>query len=146
LTEQEFVDSFDTKFPYSNKEAASALIQQGWALSPNAAFFVLHEICRPPRGVEIETDSQHYFVSEWSEAGDHPLKPLLMGCAAALIDEVPMPWEKAVEAMQQIGAYDGQYAALSIAYFAGDSSSSEGDKALEDTDAVIRRKWDAQQN
>jgi hypothetical protein len=44
--------------------------------------------------------------------------------------------------MEEIRGHEGQYAALAIAYFAGDGSTPQGDKTLEETDNDIRKQWD----
>jgi hypothetical protein len=142
LTEQEFASSFHAKFPYLNKEAASVLIQKGWSISPNAAFCVLHEICRPPFGTTVQAESLHLLTREWSKAGDHPLKRSLVGAAVSIIDGDPLPWPTAIDLMHAIGANDGYYAALAIAYFAGDCSTDEGNEALEKACKAIKSRWD----
>lgn len=46
--EAPFLERFDCCFPYGDREAASALIREGFEISLNGAFGVLEEICRPP--------------------------------------------------------------------------------------------------
>lgn len=142
MTEQEFADSISCRFPYKQKSAAEALILQGWAISPNAAFCVLHEICRLPQSVHVESIAQRALVEQWTSAGSHPLQSLLVKCANALIESKSIAWQDAVRIMNEIRRYEGQYAALSIAYFAGDFSTSEGDAALENINNDIRQQWD----
>ena len=46
--EKAFIAFFDAgRFPYQDP-TGSELIKQGWAISLNAAFCVLNELCRPP--------------------------------------------------------------------------------------------------
>jgi len=45
--EKAFEAAIDGRFPYE-AGSASGLIQQGWAISLNAAFYVLDELYRPP--------------------------------------------------------------------------------------------------
>ena len=141
MTDQEFADRFDAKFPYRDKEAATALIHQGWTISPNAAFCVLHEICRPPLGAECTADVQHELLDHWLASGDHRLKPLVVACAIALIDAQPLPWQAIVEVMKKIDQFPDQYAALAVAYFAGDGESTEGNAALNNENNRIRARW-----
>jgi hypothetical protein len=142
LTEQEFADSISCRFPYNEKSAAVSLILQGWSISSNAAFCILHEICRLPQSVYVESATQKALVEQWTSAGSHPLQSLLLQCANALIDSKPIAWQGAVRIMNEVRGHEGQYAALSIAYFAGDFSTSEGDDALEETNNDIRQQWD----
>ncbi|MER8862576.1 hypothetical protein NKI19_02490 [Mesorhizobium sp. M0751] len=133
--------SIDARFPYSDAGAASAIIARGWSMSLNAAFCVLHELCRPPVGKAVSKERLLELVEEWSLGPDHPLKQPMFRCARTLIRNEPLPWREASAVMQEIGHYDGQRAALAIAYFAGDSSTSEGDIALSNTDHRIRETW-----
>ncbi|PAP95329.1 hypothetical protein [Mesorhizobium wenxiniae] len=80
-------------------------------------------------------------VEEWSLGPDHPLKQPMLRCAPALIQNEPLPWHEASAVMQEIGLYDGQRAALGIAYFAGDNSTSEGEIGLSNTNHRIRETW-----
>ena len=142
--EMPFVASFETGFPYDNA-SASTLITQGWAISLNAAFCVLNELCRPPHldPRTVSKDRLRELVFEWTSGPDHPLKAPVLHAANALIDDTPLDWREGVEIMRQVGSHDGQRAALGIVYFAFDGDSTEGDDALEDTLIVIQQRWDA---
>ncbi|MER8688074.1 hypothetical protein [Mesorhizobium sp. M0895] len=141
--ETPFELSIDTRFPYAEAGSASAIIAQGWSISLNAAFCVLHELCRPPFGNTVLKERLLELVDEWALASDHPLKTPLLRCARALIQDEPVPWREATAIMEEIGRYSGQRAALGIAYFAGDGSTKEGDAALSKTDRDIRQIWAA---
>lgn len=141
--EKPFEASFDARFPYDDRAAASSLIYQGWAISLNAAFCVLEELCRPPHSTSVQKERLQELVSEWAAGSDHPLKAPLLDAARALIEEKPLPWRDGVELMRRVGQYDGQRAALNVAYFASDCDSREGDNALERTHREICQAWDA---
>ena len=140
--EKPFEASFDGRFPYEDA-SASTLIRQGWAISLNAAFCVLHELCRPPHPSTVSKERLRELLTEWAAGPDHPLKTPVLQAANALIHETPLDWQEGIELMRQVGSYDGQRAALSIVYFASDCDSTEGDKALTETDDGIREHWDA---
>ncbi|MFM6830368.1 MAG: hypothetical protein ACKOVA_08590 [Novosphingobium sp.] len=140
--EKPFEASFDARFPYDTG-SASALIREGWAISLNAAFCVLDELCRPPHPRSVSTKRLRELVSEWTAGPDHPLKAAVLKAAHALIDATPLDWRDGVQLMKQISLYDGQRAALSIAYFASDSDCPEGDSALTEIDTQIRTEWEA---
>jgi hypothetical protein len=142
LTEQGFADSISCRFPYHEKSAAEALIHQGWAISPNAAFCVLHEICRLPQSVEVKSVTQRALVEQWASGGSHPLQSMMLKCATALIDSKSIAWQDTVRIMNEIRRYEGQYAPLSVAYLAGDCSTPQGNEALEETNSNIRQQWD----
>jgi hypothetical protein len=82
-------------------------------------------------------------VSVWAVGPDHPLKAPVLQAAAALIDDKRLDWKVSVELMRLIGSYSGQRAALAIAYFASDCESTEGDKALDETQMLMREQWEA---
>lgn len=120
----------DAQFPYSDRGHSSALIQEAGRISLNALFCVLDEICRPPNGSEVTKGRQRELLAEWSSSFDHALKAPLVHCADQLIKGQSLPWREAVEIMEEIGTFEGQRAALSVAYFAGDCDTLEGDSAL----------------
>ncbi|MEE4212082.1 MAG: hypothetical protein V2I43_22785 [Parvularcula sp.] len=140
--EKPFEAAFDARFPYESA-SASTLIRQGWAISLNAAFCVLDELCRPPLSCSVSQKRLRDLMSEWAAGPDHPLKAPVLQAAHALIDATPLDWRDGVELMKKVASYDGQRAALSIVYFASDSDSPEGDAALTDTDTQIRAQWEA---
>ena len=143
VAEQPFEAAFDARFPYRDAEAASALIAQGWSISLNAAFCVLHEICRPPQGVRVSEKRLRELLAEWRAGPEHALKLPLVECAEALIGGTHIPWQDGVRLMDEIAKFDAQRAALSIAYFSSDCSRKEGDDALTETVGRVRRIWEA---
>ena len=141
--EKAFIAPFDGRFPYDDP-SASQLIRQGWAISLNAAFCVLHELCRPPALSYDGRDRLRELVAEWATGPDHSLKAPLLHAARALIENTPLPWQEGVELMKRVGEYDGQRAALAIAYFASDCDTQEGDDALTLIDSEIRKSWETE--
>jgi hypothetical protein len=139
--ETSFLASFDADFPYDDEARASALIRQGWELSLNAACCILSELCRPPHAVGVSRDRQLQLLATWSDGFEHPLKEPLLLCARTLIDHESLPWPDAVTLMERIGVFGAQRAALSIAYFAGDCDTEEGDTALEAAYRRIEGAW-----
>ena len=137
-----FTAPIDCRFPY-DVASASEIIRKGWQVSLNAAFCVLHELCRPPEGSAVEKNRLRELVAVWIEGPNHPLKAPVLGAANALIDGTRLQWREGVELMKRIGDFDGQRAALAIAYFASDCDTADGDQALTKTDAEIRERWEA---
>jgi hypothetical protein len=139
--EKPFEAAIDACFPYEDA-AASTLIRRGWAISLNAAFCVLDELCRPPRSRAVSRERQRKLVAEWAAGPDHPLKAVVLRAANALIDNDPLNWQEGVRLMRHVGTFDGQRAALVIVYSACDCDSAEGDAAVNEVDREIRRRWD----
>jgi hypothetical protein len=141
--EKLFIDRFDAgRFPYEGP-LASTIIHEGWGISLNAAFCVLNELCRPPHGGCVSEGRMVELVSEWTTGPDHPLKAPLVQAARALIQNRPLPTQDGVAIMRRVSEYDGQRAALNIAYFASDCDTPEENEALECTHAEIVQSWAA---
>lgn len=138
-----FENGIDARFPYNEKIAAADLIEQGLSISLNAAFCVLEEICRPPQSTAVSPERLIELTELWASYVDHKLCKPVLQCALALIDRKHVPTTKAVETMEYIGQFDGQRAALNIAYFAGDCSTVEKDNLLVEVDQKIRQRWEA---
>ena len=132
----------DARFPYDERAKASAYIAQGWSTSLNAAFCVLQELCRPPHGVNVSRERLVELIAEWRSGPGHALKAPLITCARALVDGTSLAWRDGLLIMDAIAKYDGQRAALGIAYFASDCGTPEGDKALEEVFQRICREWE----
>lgn len=138
--EARFAAKCDCRFPYRDKAAALALIEEGWALSIDAAFGVLYEICQKPRSARVGRSRQHELVDQWITFGSHPLQDQVVGCARALVEGSKLPWRQAVDVMDEIANYPRQYAALNIAYFSGDCDG-DGDAQLAAAHERITVAW-----
>ncbi len=121
MTEEDFIEQVDCNFPYNDRAAAEATIAQGAAISPNAAFLVLHEICRPP--VAVPSAELHQLLALWDAATEHPLKPRLLQAATAVIDHVALPKEWVLDTMATVEPYRLP-TALTVVYFAGDAADA----------------------
>lgn len=137
-----FEAKIDTRFPYENRAASSELITEAREISLNAVFCVLDELCRAPRSRAVTKDRQVELLTEWSSAFDHELRDPLVRCANALIYGQALPWPEAVAVIELIGSFEAQRAALSVAYFSGDSDTDEGDAALELAYRRVLNAWE----
>lgn len=140
--DEAFSDLIDAGFPY-NGPAATSLIRRGWAISLNAAFCVLHELCRPPLGCGVTTTRLGELAEEWADVADHPLKAPVLSAARVLIEGRLVPWPDGISLMKRVGEFDGQRAALAIAYMASDEVDEEAAEALARTEAAVRQHWEA---
>jgi hypothetical protein len=140
--EAAFFATFELSFPYDDEAAATALIEEGWAISPNAAFCVLNELCRLPHTSATTTARQLALIDEWAKAGPaHPLKRDLLQCARALASDQTVTLEYGLTVMRDVSFHEGQRAALSIAYFATDLTQDDSDR-LTQFEANVRAGWD----
>lgn len=117
IAEGEFILRIDARFPYKDKRRCEVLIEEARAISANAVFMVLHEICRgewvrkrKPLALEL--------LEAWRDAWQHPLVAPLSGCAIALIRGEVISDEQAASLMTLISQHPYQYNALAIAHAA----------------------------
>jgi hypothetical protein len=142
MTEVEFVRLIDGRFPYSNLPRALDLIHRGAAISTNAAFCVLDEICRPPASVNVTPESQTELVGQWRRHITHPLAEPLAECARKIVAGRRLRAPECLNLLELVAAYPGQYAALSVVNAAYDAPPAGLDVVAEMTDA-IRAAWEA---
>ena len=119
VTEEEFAAAIDCRFPYHDRTQWRPTIERGRAISRNAAFMVLEEICRPPQSAAVTTEVQRELLLEWQDGFVDPLAEAVVRCAIALIDRQPLRTGDVIRIMDVIARDRGQYSALNIAYFAG---------------------------
>ena len=137
-----FEATIDARFPYEDQAASSDLINKACNISLNALFCVLDEICRPPKKDAVAKHRQRELIAEWSSSFEHKLREPLVRCANALVSGQALPWPDAVAIINEIGSFEAQRAALSIAYFAGDCDSDEGDAAMDSAQRRVRNLWE----
>jgi hypothetical protein len=125
MTENEFIEAVDSRFPYDDEIRAGELIKLCAAISPNAAFMVLHEICRPPRSSKVTNSRLSALLEEWAAAFYHPLVECVLSAAVAMIQKREISTESAIRLMNRIALYANQFNALSIVYFACDDIAGE---------------------
>ena len=136
--ELDFMNEIDARFPYDDQEQCRALIDRGVAISPNAAFGVLHEICRPPGRMPDAAEQLMPLLDYWRSHFDHPVAEMLREVAASMIRGEYLPVDDVIARMRSLATYPGLYAALAILYFACDDVEGQ----LEPVFAEIRDRWD----
>lgn len=138
MTEAAFLNAIDCRFPYADERQWRALIAEGHAISANAAFGVLEEIARKPAGNLVRPEEQLAMVAAWAEGATHPLTPLVLEAATAIITDELHSVERVLALFAQIRAYPHQYCALNIASFACDDVNGHADAAYEEIIAAWR--------
>lgn len=139
MTEDEFIQSIDCSFPYADEARWRELIDLGASISPNAAFMVLHEICRAPIDVVIDPGTLSNMLDVWQVRFKHPLVEVVLPAAEAMLRHETITVQAALMAMRRVASYPGQYNALSIPYFACDDVNDKADVLYEE----IIRSWSA---
>ena len=142
MKEAEFNDLIDCKFPYKDRPAAIALINLANSISPNSMFLVLHEICRPGRGIKVEKDTLLSLIDTWNEHMDHPLTKYVVPAARVMASGSFLSVKEALALMNEVAPFEGLYGALSIAYLSCDDV--DGELAIQER--KIRANWEAKTN
>jgi hypothetical protein len=135
--EKEFRDEIDCRFPYGDLDQCKSLIDRGIAISPEAAFAVLHEICRPGRGVPVSADRLIQLVEYWRSRFDHPAAEMLREVAHSMILKRYLPVDEVIARMGILAEYPGLYSALAILYFSCDGVEGRLDPIM----AGIKKRW-----
>ena len=126
--EKEFRDEIDCCFPYDDFDQCKRLINRGIAISPYAAFAVLHEIGRPGQSVSVSADRLMQLLEYWRSRFDHP--------AAEMMRE-DLPVDEVIARMGIMAEYPGLSPALEILYF----SCDDVEERLEPIYDGIHKRW-----
>ena len=132
MTETEFIDSIDCQFPYHSEGECRAIIERGSRISPNAAFMVLHELCRLPSDIHVEPALMLSMLKHWQRHFTHPLVEVTLRAAKTMIEGRKLPVEESMGIMKIISAYPDQYNALAITYFSCDDTEGKVEKLYEE--------------
>ncbi len=116
MLESEFIASIDCRFPYGRPIKWRRVVSQSSAISANAAFMVIHEVCRPPRHVKLPEARTREILHFLLKRFRHPLIRILMPAIDSHIQGKNLPVSKAANLMRQVAKYPHQYNALAICY------------------------------
>jgi len=133
-TEREFLGEIDCRFPYNDEARWKSLVNRGIAISPNAAFAVLYEICAPgaPGPDSPKAALLIQILEYWKSHFDHPAIDIVMPSTLALINRDERTEKDTIAAMQRLMDFPGLDFALNILNYACD-----------DTDGRVERTWRA---
>jgi hypothetical protein len=132
VTEEEFVESIDCKFPYSDEAKWRDVIKLGSKISSNAAFGVLEEICRPPKGMEVSVQQLEQILNYWRTEFSHPLAESIGNVASLMIKREKISPEEAENLLRIVANYPYLYCALNVPYFACDDKDGIVDKTYKE--------------
>lgn len=135
--EKQFADEIDCRFPYDDLDACKRLIDRGVAISPGAAFAVLHEICRPGRHARVTAERQLALLEHWRSGVDHPVADTMQEVARAMIVKQPLPVDEVIARMETLATGQPLFSALSILYF----SCGDDRERLEPIYDRIQKRW-----
>lgn len=126
-SDKAFIDKIDCTFPYHDKEACLHLIDEAAALSTNAMFFVIEELCRVRSSEKdkVTTDFLLDLLSKTKSKFHHPLKEIVLDTASKMIKRQELTVDEAISRMESVKGYKGQFSALSIIYFSCDDKEDK---------------------
>ncbi len=139
MDEIEYIKSIDACFPYEDEKAWRAVIDEGVAISDNAAYMALHAICA--YSSSMRRSDLDRMLEYWSSQYDHPTKTIVLRAAKAAIQGISLPEEDILKDLDEIAEHPGLYNALGIVCNAapGDNSAAE---AVERRCNEIYRRWE----
>ncbi len=124
-TEAEFIEAIDGRFPYGDERLALELIDEGCAISANAAYMVVHELARRPHGNKA-ADARCLQLLDLVDARlAHPVKDLVLGVARRMVRRERVPLDECAAIMREVGMYRDQCNALAVVYLACDDDQME---------------------
>nr|WP_143023968.1 hypothetical protein [Pseudomonas benzenivorans] len=127
MQEHEFISKIDCCFPYKAPMEWRRIVLRAPRVSSNAAFMVVHELCRPPRSIDLPEKKARLIIEHLYRHFKHPLKSVLGKAIEAHITGKKLSVEKAGHLMRKVAAYPGQYNALSICYFSANDKQGKLD-------------------
>lgn len=122
MDEREFIDSIDGRFPHGNLKRALELVEQGVAISSNAAFMVVHEVCIRPQSADAEKATLRSILAHVEKLLPHPLTRVILPLARDMLDGGTLSVAAQIEVMRKVSAFPDQYNALAIPLYARDST------------------------
>jgi hypothetical protein len=137
MTESEFIEGIDCRFPYRRSTEWRRLSARAARISSNAAFMVLHEACRPPRSVELGAAQATEVVRHLRRRFRHPLLRVLAPAVQAHISGLVLRPSKAASLMRKVAAYPDQYNALALCYLSADDRAGVLDRIYN----TVVSKW-----
>ena len=139
MTEVEFINSIDCRFPYGNAKKARVLVMRAMKISPNAVFMIYHELSRPPRGTRSSQKQRLAILECIDENFIHPLSGLASWLTRKSIAGEELSVARAAAAARVIAQFPGCYNVLNIAYFSCDDKLGNNERLFD----AIPKQWEA---
>lgn len=131
MTEEEFIRSIDCCFPYENPIQWRRLSAKAARISSNAAFMVLHEVCRVPRSGKVRPRTRRRIATHLCARFRHPALRIAMPAIEAYLKGEKLRPAKAARAMCALSSYPGEFNALAICYFSSIDRNGRLDRMYE---------------
>jgi hypothetical protein len=137
MNEAEFISAIDCGFPHERPTQWRRLSAAAARISPNAAFMVLHEVCRAPASRRTTESQARAIISHLQRRFRHPALKAIYPAVASYPTGKRLRPSAAAAQMRKLAPHTGQYNALNICFFSADDRQG----ALERTYERIVRDW-----
>jgi len=137
MRESDFIASIDCDFPYDSPIQWRKLSASAPRISSNAAFMILHEVCRVPRCVQMNRPRAERIISHLRRRFRHPAWKVVLPAVQSYLGEKQLRPVTAAARMRRVARYVGEYNALAICYF----SAYDAHGALDRTYEEIVARW-----
>jgi hypothetical protein len=141
MTGDDFMLFIDFNFPFHDENLWRRVVETGAHLSPNCAFMVLHEICRPHTRYATSARQQAIY-QYWRSCFDHPLVDVMAPVAETMIEHEYATGEQAMAAMRGAAAFPHQANALGLALYSSGQPTAEMKALYEQIVAAWRASGD----
>jgi hypothetical protein len=137
MTEEEFVNAVDGNFPFRHRVKWRALSSKAARISPNAAFMVLHEVCRLPVPRNVTLAERPEIIAHLKRRFRHPALRVIRPAMLSYLGGNRLRPSTAAALMHRLEPHVGQYNALIICHYSADDRQG----ALERTHRSIVQAW-----
>lgn len=129
MSEAEFIQSIDCCFPYAKPLEWRRLSARASRISANAAFMVIHEICRAPRSISVSPQQAQAILGHLRRRFRHPLLPRIEPAIQAYLSGRRLRQSQVERLIRLVSGYRDQYNALALCYFAADDRGGRLDRS-----------------
>lgn len=137
MNEADFISSIDCAFPYGRPLQWRRLSASAARISSDAAFMVLHEVCRLPASRRVEHAQRLAIIGHLRRRFRHPALRIVDPAVDSYLNGKRLRPSTAATLMRRVAPHRGQFNALAICYFSADDRLG----ALERTYQEIVRQW-----
>lgn len=132
MTEKDFLDIIDCKFPYNNLEKWKDLIDAGLKISDTCIYWIIHELVRVPKSLKnkVKKSNLLYFIDYINNTFSWTLKTEIIDFSYKLINSQFIDKVEILVLMEKVKTSMQDSIFLNILYF-----------SIDDIDGNIEKKY-----
>lgn len=131
-TYKAFLSKIDCRFPYSDIDLCTRLINEACRIGVDAPFAVAYEIAYPGRSETVSVQRRLELLEELAGQFSHPLKEPVLDVVRAIIAQREVTLKHLLSLMDDISKFADQGKALQIVYM-----------AFDDRDGILEEKYNS---